>query len=563
MSDNRPLAFWLDKLSTETFPILRHSREQLLIMERNIDRITDDAIAKQVYHDPFLMTNLLRRVAKLPRRGLAGEVTTIDRAVMMLGMQPFFLWAKNLPVLEDTLRGKTPILQRLLTALSCCYHAAHQAWQWSLLRKDINADEVFVATLLQHRIAWAGWLLMPGEMLLIEQYMRRERTDFNQAFSRHTDYLFDDVQSALAKKWGLPDLYSDFLHGHNAVRGQGANLALKLAETVQQGWWTEDVEKIILEVSEWLHQPVDEIESKIHIYSVQAARQSEGWYGSVTPVAAWLPMLPGAWPDDPIQALTTPAVAQKTTAVNPAAGPSSVQAPQVTPAEVAPAIVTTQPIPNAAVQPVPPPAAVLEQTVKTALKDVPSLVTAEAGASIGDTAENHVLHPEVVARIIADIKSHMDGSYDIGQLMSRILTAMHDGLAMDRVVFGLLGPDQIVRARFVRGVDEGSPMQRLNFSLVEKHLFAQLMGKMQAIWYGPATQQKIAPFLLPKIRAQIGRGEFMAMSIHVHSKPLGFFYADYGDKGLMDENIYNGFKQLCTLAAEGMAHLSRKPKNTP
>ena len=97
MSENRPLAYWLDKLTTDTFPILQRSRQQLLIMERDINRVTDDAIAAQVYHDPFLMTNLLRRVAKMPRRGLAGDVTTINRAVMMIGMQPFFLWAKNLP----------------------------------------------------------------------------------------------------------------------------------------------------------------------------------------------------------------------------------------------------------------------------------------------------------------------------------------------------------------------------------------------------------------------------------------------------------------------------------
>ena len=579
MSNNRPLAFWLDKLSTETFPILRRSREQLLVMERDIDRITDDAIAKQVYHDPFLMTNLLRRVANLPRRGLAGEVTTIDHAVMMLGMQPFFLWAKNLPVLEDTLRGKAPILQRLLTVLSCSYHAAHQAWQWSLLRKDINADEVFVATLLQNRIAWAGWLLMPGEMLFIEQFMRRERLDFTDAFSRHTDYLFDDMQSALAKKWGLPDLYSDFLHGHNAMRGQGAVLALKLAEVAQQGWWQPPVEKTIHQVAEWLHHPVDEIESKIHNYSVQAARQSEGWYGNVTPAAAWLPMLPGDWPDDPLHILTAPAAATtNVTAPKPSVEKPVVQAPPSIPT-AAPAIPAKKEMPAVVAQSIVKPVAVVAPSTTQAAKHSPEVALTPVTQSIekvepvmpavvapqveltAATVEDHVLHPEVVARIIADIKSHMDGSFDISQLMTRILTAMHDGLAMDRVVFALLSPDQTVKARFTRGVEEGSPMQRLNFSMVEKHLFTQLMGKMQAIWYRPATQQKLAPFLLPTLRAQIGRGEFMAMSVHVHDKPLGFFYADYGDKGHMDENIYNGFKQLCTLTAEGMAHLSKKPKS--
>lgn len=519
MSDNRPLAFWLEKLTPETFPVLRHSRDVLANMERDIDTITDDAIARQIYHDPFLMSNLLRRVAKLPRRGLAGEVTTIDHAVMMLGMQPFFRWVKGLPVLEDTLRGKAPVMQRLLTVLSCSYHAAQQAWQWSLLRKDINADEVFVATLLQNRVAWAGWLLLPGEMLLIEQYMRRERVDFASAFSRHTDYLYEDVQIQLAKKWGLPDVYTDFMHGHNAVRGQGAVLALKLAEVSQRGWWQPQVETVIEQVAEWLHHPVDEITAKIHIYSVQAARQSEGWYGDLTPAATWLPMLPGDWPDESLQA------------------------------GIAPVTNNATPVKSGAAEYAAPPKEKISQN------------NVQPTVASNNLDNAHVLHPEVVARIIADIKAHMDGSFDISQLMTRVLTAMHDGLAMDRVVFALLSPDQTVKARFTRGIEEGAPMNRLNFSMVEKNLFAQLMGKMQAVWYRAATQEKLAPFLLPKLRAQIGRGEFMAMSVFIHDKPVGFFYADYGDKGHMDENVYNGFKQLCALTAEGMAHLSRKPKS--
>ena len=545
MSENRPLAFWLEKLTTDNFPILARSREQLLKMEKNINRVTDDAIAAQVYHDPFLMTNLLRRVALLPRRGLAGEVTTINRAIKMVGMQPFFLWAKNLPVLEEVLRGKTPVLQRLLTVLSCSYHAAHQAWQWSLLRKDINADEIFVATLLQNRIPWAGWLLMPGEMLVMEQQMRRERLNFSSVFARHTDYLYDDIQIALGKKWILPELYSDFLHGHNVIRGQGAVLAIKLAEAAQHGWWQPQVEEIIKQTAEWLHQPVDELTIKIHHYSVQAARQSDSWYGNVTPAAAWLPMLPGEWPDDSLQALLsstvdnesrpTPAAEKVTADIKPAAAKQETIKPSI--------------VKSIAVTP----AAKIKPTEHN--RQLPTSVVLPQSDVSGD----HVLHPEVVAKIISDIKSHMDGSYDIGQLITRILTAMHDGFAMDRVVFALVNPDKIVKARFSRGVDEGSAMQRLNFSLVEKHLFAQLMNKMQAVWFCPASQKKLSPLLLPKIRAQIGRGEFMAMSIHVHNKPLGFMYADYGDTDHMDENIYNGFKQLCTLAAEGMGRLSKKP----
>lgn len=557
--ENRPMLFWLEKMTTDVFPILRHSRDELSAMELDIDNITDGAIARQIYHDPLLMTNVLRKVANIPRRELAGEVTTIDRAVMMLGMQPFFRWVKTLPVLEERLKDKVPILQRLQVVLACNYHAAHQAWQWSMLRKDINADEVFVAALLHNRLIWAGWLLMPGEMLLIEQFMRREQMDFATAFFRHTDYRFDEVMIELAKKWRLPGLYVDFHLGHNAVRAQGVTLAQTLSELTQRGWWQPAVEKQLAQIAEWLHQPADDITAKIHAYSAQAARHTTGWYGSATPAAAWLPMLPGAWPDEAKRTVSVSRVTSVSDTSDRKTQAASASKTVVTPVPIPP-LVTPEKVAATSTTAT----AALASTAATAAAPAPpttAIATATTAATSSSDAPNHVLHPEVVARIIADIKAHMDGSFDIEQLMSLVLKAMHDGLALDRVVFCLLTADQTMKARFTLGIENSAPMKNLNFSLQEKHLFAQLMNKMQAAWFRKESAQKLSPFLLPKIRAQIGRGEFMAMSVHVHGKPVGFFYADYGDRGQMDQIVYAGFKQLCTLTAESMAHLSKKPKD--
>ena len=57
----------------------------------------------------------------------------------------------------------------------------------------------------------------------------------------------------------------------------------------------------------------------------------------------------------------------------------------------------------------------------------------------------------------------------------------------------------------------------------------------------------------------IGEGEFFAMSLFVHGKPVGLFYADrkHGECSL-DDHSYLEFKKLCVLAADGLAHLARK-----
>jgi hypothetical protein len=61
------------------------------------------------------------------------------------------------------------------------------------------------------------------------------------------------------------------------------------------------------------------------------------------------------------------------------------------------------------------------------------------------------------------------------------------------------------------------------------------------------------------IRQLLGHGEFFAMSVFLHDKPIGLFYADsQHDGGALDEKRYLEFKQLCLRAAQGLAHLMKK-----
>lgn len=524
---SKPLEYWVEHLTMESLPIMRRSRQVLTELARDIDNITPDQIAAQVYHDPFLVTNLLRRVVKMPRRGLSGEVTTVDHAVMMLGMTPFFSWARTLPLLEDTLRTHPPYLLKLMRIFARTYHAAYQAWDWAAQRKDINADEVFAGTLLQNRIVWAGWLRLPDEMQQIENLMQQQQLDFAKAFAIHNGFTLEEMHAALAHAWQLPELYADFSHGRNAVRALGIKLALEYGEITERGWWQPEVNALIEEVAGWLHQSVEHVTARANQNSIHAARHSVGWYpGAILP-ATFLPMLPGEWP------------VEADTAARPQVAATISVATKKSPAA---------PSQSATSGPPPSPRATT------------AAVAVQSGNNSSTTTANHVLHPEIVARIIADLKSHMDGSYDISQLMTRVLMAMHDGLAFDRVVFALLGADKTLKARFTRGVDEGAPLSRLNFNMQDRHLFGQMMHKMQGLWYHELTREKLQPYILPMLRVQIGKGEFMAMSIHVLEKPVGFFYADYGDDGHMDDNVYTGFKQLCQLAAEAMGNLSKKSK---
>jgi len=164
----------------------------------------------------------------------------------------------------------------------------------------------------------------------------------------------------------------------------------------------------------------------------------------------------------------------------------------------------------------------------------------------------------VVQRVMQEINQHLDGSLNLQQLMSLVMKGMHDGVGLSRVVFALLTPDRsMIKAKFVLGAEADSPLKKFEFDLKSPHLFARLVGKMQGLWLSASNQEKLLPLISPEIRLMIGNGEFYAMSVHVHDKPVGFFYADrrQGDCPL-DEKSYEAFKMLCLGAAKGLAHLS-------
>ncbi|MDP1703306.1 MAG: hypothetical protein Q8L42_01225, partial [Sulfurimicrobium sp.] len=116
-----------------------------------------------------------------------------------------------------------------------------------------------------------------------------------------------------------------------------------------------------------------------------------------------------------------------------------------------------------------------------------------------------------------------------------------------------------LKAKYVHGASPDSPLRQFEVDLRSSNLFVRLLEKMQGVWFSSANANTLAPMIPPEVFATTGAGEFFAMSIFIHGKPVGLFYADrkHGECGL-DERSYIEFKKLCVRAADGLAHLARK-----
>lgn len=174
-----------------------------------------------------------------------------------------------------------------------------------------------------------------------------------------------------------------------------------------------------------------------------------------------------------------------------------------------------------------------------------------------DAQDAATVAPDPYQAAMAQIGAHLDGTMSLHDLMLLVLKGMRDGIGLKRVVFALLTQDKAqLRARFVVGAADGSPLKQFQSDLRTPHLFSKLMEKQQAFWLNDDTRAKVQPLIGSDISQLTDGQPFFAMSVAVHGKMIGLFYAD-GDRHPLDAGHYDKFKKLCTQAATGMAHLAR------
>ncbi len=276
-------------------------------------------------------------------------------------------------------------------------------------------------------------------------------------------------------------------------RAQGVLLGVSIAHLAERGWYGPQMEATLEAMADNLNLPLETTTWLVHQTAVSAARHWQ-WYG-VPPAAAWLPMLPGAWEEEPLP-------------------------------DAAPSLSGAVPEQEAA----------------------------------GDGGACLLPDPVRLQQVMDEISAHLDGSLDLHDMMTLVLQGMHEGLGLDRIVFSLISRDRAaLKTKYVHGIPPGSPLRQFEVDLRSPNLFVRLLEKMQGVWFSPANAQTLTPMIPPGVLKTIGEGEFFAMSIFVHGKPVGLFYADrkHGECRL-DEHSYIEFKKLCVRAADGLGHLARK-----
>lgn len=230
---------YVEHFSAQPLPVLRHTVRALEALRAEADTVSSRKIAAVVQGDPLMTMKLLTHLETHRSAAQNHDITTIDRAVMMLGVAPFFDAFGDMPTVEDTLTAHPKALLGVLKVTTRARRAAAYARDWAVVRHDLDADEITVAALLSEAAEIVCWVFAPA---LTQQVYALQRADRSLRSVTAQRAVFGvtahELQLALIHAWRLPGLLVQLLDetqcDHPRVRTVA--LAADFARHVAHGW---------------------------------------------------------------------------------------------------------------------------------------------------------------------------------------------------------------------------------------------------------------------------------------------------------------------------------------
>ncbi|MBI4755213.1 MAG: HDOD domain-containing protein [Betaproteobacteria bacterium] len=252
----KDLNSWLAYFRTAEIPVLRRTREHLEALSQDMERVSAKALAQIVMHDPLLALRVLAYLEQKRRSSQITDVTTIERALIMLGVERFLQAFANLPTVENQLAAHPTALLGLLRLVARLRHASAWARDWALSRRDIEVDEVTLAALLHDTSELMLWAFAPNLALQLRQHQAAHPGMRSEAAQRAILGLsLHDLQLALSRSFHLPTLLIELMDGGHSDHPRVRNVAcaVNLARHSANGWEDPALPDDYAEIENLLH----------------------------------------------------------------------------------------------------------------------------------------------------------------------------------------------------------------------------------------------------------------------------------------------------------------------
>lgn len=234
----RTLEDWAGRIARLEIPVLRRTLAELEALRTAKDAPDPRAVAGVVCADPLMALRLFAFLADR-RRHPSADVATVERAVVMLGVPPFFRAFSALPTVEVRLLARRDAHAGLLRVLRRARRAARFAFEFSAWRNDPGAEEIVLAALLHELAEMLLWCFAPTLALRVRA-VQGSRPGLRSVVAQRAVLGIElaDLQLALARRWHLPELLAAMMDERHVAnpRVRSVLLAVRLARHSARRW---------------------------------------------------------------------------------------------------------------------------------------------------------------------------------------------------------------------------------------------------------------------------------------------------------------------------------------
>lgn len=278
---------WVRALDDLEIPVLQRTVEELALLREHEERVIARDIARVLLHDPMFTLRVLRYLQAHRRAAQTTDITTVEHALMMLGIAPFFAHFGDLPAIESTLAGQPLALDGLMHVVCRAHHAALYARDWANLRHDRMADEVAIAALLHDLAEMLLWCFAPELSLRIAGMLRSDGAlRSSAAQSRVLGFKFADLQGTLIAEWKLAALLQSLMDDVHVTHPRAMNVALavNLSRHSAGGWDNPALPDDYAAIQKLMKLPQPEVLARIRHVALQADTARDWYHLEAVPI---------------------------------------------------------------------------------------------------------------------------------------------------------------------------------------------------------------------------------------------------------------------------------------
>jgi HD-like signal output (HDOD) protein len=224
---------------SQPMPVLKRTAHIFAELAPEKEKVSAKQLAGVVLNDPLMTLRLLSHLQSHRHAHQNRDITTIDRAITMLGIDPFFQAFSHLTTVEDTLASHPRALVGVLRVIARAKRASLYARDWAVVRHDLDVEEIMIAALLREAAEIMCWVCAPK--LTQEAFsLLHSKPGLRSTIAQRAVFgeTFEALQLQLVRVWQLPELLVTLMDPEYAdsPRVRTVLLADDLSRHLANGW---------------------------------------------------------------------------------------------------------------------------------------------------------------------------------------------------------------------------------------------------------------------------------------------------------------------------------------